>query len=65
MSFEQAPHVDLNLPTPGLDNSSISQHTEGSSNGSALQDAKNSVINSEVSRRMKPKGAWTVAVLIS
>jgi hypothetical protein len=53
MSFEQAPHVDLNLPTPGLDSSSTT-HITDSSNGSTLQNAKTSAINSEVSRR-KPQ----------
>jgi hypothetical protein len=51
MSFEQPPHVDLNLPTPGLDTSSPSTHgveSTSSGNGSTLQNAKDTLVNCKV-----------------
>ncbi|QDS72984.1 hypothetical protein FKW77_008843 [Venturia effusa] len=66
MSAEQAPHVDLHLPTPGLDTSAAPSHSHDlkmdfqpvlpkeetdspaqSSNGSAIQNAKNTMIACE------------------
>ncbi|RDI89578.1 hypothetical protein Vi05172_g14 [Venturia inaequalis] len=69
MSAEQAPHVDLHLPTPGLDTSAAPSHAQdfkmdfepvlpkqettpvhasngSASNGSAIQNAKDTVIAS-------------------
>jgi hypothetical protein len=56
MTSEQPPHVDLNLPTPGLDTSSSSAPgvDSSSSNASALQNAKDTLVNCEV--RLGPSG---------